>query len=135
MSTPSTPTVAVVGASAKPDRTSNQAVRAYLDAGWEVWPVHPSGVSVHGLDTYRSLADLPGRPEIVSMYLNPTAALALLDDIAAAAPDWLWLNPGADGEPIASAARDRGLAVVEACNLVGLSYGDPRTFAKRVATE
>ncbi|MHC5021432.1 MAG: CoA-binding protein, partial [Planctomycetota bacterium] len=86
-------------------------VRALLDGGWTVWPVHPSGISVHGLETFRSLGDLPGRPALITMYLNPEAAVDLLDDIVAAGPEWLFLNPGADGEPMASAARGRGLAV------------------------
>jgi predicted CoA-binding protein len=128
-------TAAVVGASAKPERTSNQAVRALLDGGWTVWPVHPSGISVQGLETFRSLADLPGRPALVTMYLNPVAAVDLLDDIAAAGPEWLFLNPGADGDPMASAARDRGLAVVEACTLVALMGGDLPAFANRVLSE
>jgi predicted CoA-binding protein len=126
------PAVAIVGASATEGRPSNTCVRKYLDAGWTVWPVHPSGRAVHGVATFRSLRELPGRPTIVSMYLNPEAAVALLDDLVAVAPDWLWLNPGADGEPMASAARARGLRVVEACNLVALTLGDPREQARKV---
>lgn len=122
-----------MGASTNPERPSNRCVRTYLDAGWTVWPVHPAGHAVHGAPGFRSLRELPGRPEIVSMYVNPRDAVALLDDIVAVAPDWLWLNPGADGEPMASAARARGLHVVEACNLVGLSLGDPRDLARRHA--
>jgi predicted CoA-binding protein len=135
MSNPPQPTAAVVGASAKPERTSNQAVRALLDGGWTVWPVHPSGIGVHGLETFRSLSELPGRPMLVTMYLNPAAAVDLLEEIVAAGPEWLFLNPGADGEPMASAARDRGLQVVEACTLVALMGGDLPAFAKRVLSE
>ena len=83
----------------------------------------------------RGAADLPGRPALITVYLNPAAAMDLLDDIAAAGPEWLFLNPGADGEPMASAARDRGLQVVEACTLVALMGGDLPAFAKRVLSE
>lgn len=126
-------TVAVVGASAKPERTSNQAVQRYAAAGWTVWPVHPSGIAVAGHETYRDLESLPGQPTIISMYLNPEAAVGLLDAIVAAGPRYLWLNPGADGEPIASAARARGLRVVEACNLVALSRGDVLAIADELS--
>ena len=128
---PDPPAVAIVGASAKPHRVSHQCTAAYLEAGWTVWPVHPSGRPVHGLETLPDVRSLPGRPDIISMYLNPRSALALLDDLVAAAPEWLWLNPGADGPPMAPAARERGLQVVEACNLVALSMGDPRDAARR----
>lgn len=117
--------VAIVGASPKTDRPSHQAVLGYRERGWAVWPVNPAGQEVAGLRAYRSLAELPGQPDLVTMYVNPQAGAAMLDAIAAAKPKALWLNPGADGEPIASAARARGLKVVEACNLIALRVGDP----------
>jgi predicted CoA-binding protein len=119
------PTVAVIGASPRPERYSHQAVLGYLARGYTVYPVNPAGESVAGLAAFRSLADVPGSPDIVTMYVNPGTGVELLDQIVAKKPRALWLNPGADGEPIASAARAKGLHVVTACNLVALSYGDP----------
>lgn len=119
------PSVAIVGASNKPERYSHQAILRYLQRGYTVWPVHPAGGIIAGLPVFRDLTTLPGRPDIVCMYINPTAGLAMLEQIAACRPQVLWLNPGADGEPLASAARARGLKVVEACTLVVLGYGDP----------
>ena len=123
--------VAIVGASTNPDRYSYQAVVAYLAKGWTVWPVHPSAQPIAGLTTYADISKLPGRPDIICMYLNPTAGLAMLEAIIATQPTLLWLNPGADGEPLASVARARGLHVVEACNLVALRLGDPLEIGLR----
>lgn len=125
------PTVAIVGASTKPDRYSHQAVVKYRDRGWTVWPVHPSKQPVAGLTTYATVADLPGKPDIVCMYVNPQTGVEMLDQIVAAQPRMLWLNPGADGDPIAAQARARGLRVVEGCTLVALGYGDPLEVADR----
>ncbi len=119
------PTVAIVGASNKPERYSHQAVLKYRERGYTVWPVHPAGGLIAGLPVARTLSELPGRPDIVCMYVNPTAGLGMLEEIVACGPQVLWLNPGADGEPLTSAARARGLKVVEACTLVVLGYGDP----------
>jgi uncharacterized protein len=119
------PTVAIVGASPKPERYSHQAVLKYRERGYTVWPVHPAGGTIAELPVFRDLTALPGRPDIICMYVNPVAGLALLDQILAAKPQVLWLNPGADGEPLASAARARGVKVMEACTLVVLGYGDP----------
>jgi uncharacterized protein len=119
------PTVAIVGASNKPERYSHQAVLRYGQRGYTVWPVHPAGGIIAGLPVFTALNALPGRPDIVCMYVNPTAGMEMLDQIVACQPQVLWLNPGADGEPLASAARARGLKVMEACTLVVLGYGDP----------
>jgi predicted CoA-binding protein len=118
-------TVAIVGASPKPERYSHQAVLRFRDRHYTVWPVNPAGLAVAGIPAFRALGELPGRPDIVCMYVNPQTGLDMLDAIVAAQPQVLWLNPGADGEPLASAARARGLQVVEACSLVALGYGDP----------
>jgi predicted CoA-binding protein len=119
------PTVAIVGASTTVERPSHQAVLKFLARGYTVWPVTPAAASIHGLPTVPTLAEVPRPCDMVCMYVNPTRGLTMLDDIVACAPRVLWLNPGADGEPLASAARARGLHVVEACSLVALSYGDP----------
>ncbi len=120
-------TVAVVGASTKPERYSHQAVVAYAKAGWTVWPINPLGETVAGVPGFRSLAELPGSPTIVCLYVNPAIGLTLLDQVVALKPRALWLNPGADGPEIADAARAKGLHVVEACTLVVLRIGDPVT--------
>jgi len=122
------PTVAIVGASPDPSKYSHQACLRFAKQGYTVWPIHPSAATVADLPVYASLAALPGRPDIVCMYVNPERGLAQLDAIVAAKPTMLWLNPGADGEPLASAARARGLKVIEACSLVVLAQGDPLTI-------
>jgi len=124
------PTVAIIGASADPDKYSHQAVLRFAARGYTVWPVHPSGMAVGGHACFRDLAALPGRPDVVSMYVNPQRGVALVDAIAVAGPRLVILNPGADGEPVESALRARGVRVLAACTLVLLAQGDPLIIAK-----
>ncbi len=51
------PTVAIVGASNKPERYSHQAIVKYLQRGYTVWPVHPAGGIIAELPVFRDLAD------------------------------------------------------------------------------
>ena len=121
------PSVAVVGASDDPAKYAHQAVLRFAALGYTVWPVHPSGAAVAGKRCYTGLSALPGRPDVVSMYINPRIGAGLAAAIAVAKPQLVILNPGADGEPVLSALRGLGLRVVEACSLVLLAQGDPLT--------
>ncbi len=123
------PTVAIIGASPNAERHSHQAVLRFAARGYTVWPIHPTAPDIAGHAVFRTLVELPARPDLITMYVNPQMGLAMLDALVAAQPQQLWLNPGADGEPLASAARARGLRVIEACSLVALSYGDPLEVA------
>jgi len=123
------PSVAVVGASTNPQRYSHQAVLRFAARGYTVWPVHPSGLEVAGHACFRSLAGLPGIPDVVTMYVNPAIGAGMAAEVAACRPRLVILNPGADGEPVASALRALGLHVLPACSLVLLAQGDPLRLA------
>jgi predicted CoA-binding protein len=94
------PTVAIVGASTNAERYSHQAVLRFAARGYTVWPVHPSGLAVAGHLCFRDLASLPGRPDVVTMYVNATLGAAMAPAIRQAGPRLVILNPGADGEPV-----------------------------------
>lgn len=114
------PTVAVVGASNDRSKYGNKAVRAYLARGYEVFPVHPAEPTVEGLPAYRSVRDLPVRPDRVSLYVPPAVGVRVLADIAARGTDQLWVNPGAESEQLVEAAKALGLDPILACSIVAI---------------
>lgn len=113
-------TVAVLGASTDQSKFGNKAVRGYARQGFTVWPVNPRETAVEGLPAYASIADVPGRPDIVSVYLPPPILLKVLPDIAAKGCDELWLNPGTDSLETVEAAEKLGLNVIRACSIIGI---------------
>jgi len=123
-------TIAVLGASASRRKFGNKCVRAYLDAGYQVYPVNPSERLIEGLPVFRTLADVPAPLERISVYLPPPLTLALLPAIARAviagsaagsdAGTEVWFNPGsADGAVIAEARR-LGIAARPGCSIVDI---------------
>ena len=72
------PTVAIIGASPKPERYSHQAVLRFRDRQYTVWPVNPAGLEVAGIPSFRSLADLPGRPDIITTRSTPKRLASLI---------------------------------------------------------
>ncbi len=112
--------VAIIGASANRAKYGNKAVRAFQQQGYAVYPVNPREAEIEGLRAFRSIRDVPVRPEMVSVYLPPTTVLKLLPEIAAKGCDELWLNPGTESEEVLAEAERLGLRVIQACSIVGV---------------
>lgn len=112
--------IVIIGASSNRDKYGNKAVRAYLQQGYVVYPVNLRESEIEGLPAYRSIADVPARPDRVSVYLPASALLKVLPDIAAKGCDELWLNPGTESEEVFAEAQRLGLNLIRACSIVGV---------------
>jgi uncharacterized protein len=113
-------TVAILGASADRSKFGNIAVRAFVRQGWRVFPVNPKESQIEGLPAFKSIAEIPERPQLVSIYLPPPVLLKILPDIAARGCDELWLNPGTESAEVLALAEKLGLNVIQACSIVGI---------------
>ncbi len=121
-------TIAVLGASPLRHKFGNKCVRAYLEAGWQVYPVNLAGAEVEGLTTYRELAEVPLPLDRISVYLPPPVSRELLPAIAAAAAGEVWFNPGAADAAVFTAAKEMGVPAVDGCSIVDIGYS-PSQFS------
>jgi len=112
--------VVVIGASANRGKFGNKAVRAYRRQGFEVYPVNLTETEIEGLLAYRSIAEVPVRPNLVSVYLPPARLLKILPAIAGKGCDELWLNPGTESDAVLAEAERLGLNVIQACSIVAI---------------
>ena len=113
-------TIAIIGASADRSKFGNIAVRAFVRQGWKVFPVNPKEAQIENLPAFASIADVPVRPDLISVYLPPPVLLKVLPAIAARGCDELWLNPGTESDEVLAAAEKLGLNVIQACSIVGI---------------
>src|ERR1017187_3283220 len=113
-------TIAIIGASADRAKFGNKAVRAFLRQGYTVYPVNPKAARIEGLPAFKSIAEVPVRPNLVSVYLPPPVLLKILPDIAAKGCDELWLNPGTESDEVLALAEELKLNVIQACSIVGV---------------
>ncbi len=113
-------TVAIIGASNDRNKYGNKAVRAFQQQGYKVYPVNPRETQIEGLPTFRHIADIPVRPQMVSLYVPPPVALKVLPEIAAKGCDELWLNPGTESDEVLAEAERLGLNVIQACSIIGV---------------
>jgi len=107
-------TIAMVGASDRPDRPSHGVMRYLQDRGYRVIPVNPqiTGERIHGEFVWRELAQIGEPIDIVDIFRRPTAAGESVDEAIAAGAKAVWLQIGVINEDAAKRAEDAGLKVV-----------------------
>lgn len=115
---------AVVGASNNRRKYGNKVLRAYLQHGLRVFPVHPTEREVEGLPSYPDLAALPERPHGISIITPPEVTVAVLRQAAAAGIQHVWMQPGAEPAGWQSLCEELGLKAIGGgpCVLVQLGY-------------
>lgn len=105
-------TIAVVGASAKPDRPSNEIMRILIRAGFAVIPVTPKEEEVLERRTYPSLRAVPRAVDIVDVFRRPEQVPAVARAAIEIGARALWLQLGVISQAAADLAAAAGLIVV-----------------------
>ena len=109
-----TRTIALVGASDRPDRPSYRVMRVLQDWGYRVLPVNPqiTGEHVHGEYVWRELSQIGEPIDLVDIFRRPQAAGEAVDEAIAAGAKAVWLQIGVINEEAAARAEAAGLKVV-----------------------
>ncbi|GAA3549693.1 CoA-binding protein [Nonomuraea rosea] len=105
-------TWAFVGLSDNPERTAYDQARLLQARGKRIVPVHPDAGTVLGEPGYASLAEVPGRVDVVGVYRRSEFAAGVVDEAIAAGAGAVWLPLGVIDEAAAQRALDAGLEVV-----------------------
>jgi predicted CoA-binding protein len=109
-------TIAMVGASANPERASYGIMQKLQRAGYRVIPVNPRENEILGERSYASLVDIPERIDIVDVFRRAEDTPAIADEAVTIGAKALWLQIGIVSEEAAARATAGGLMVVmDAC--------------------
>jgi predicted CoA-binding protein len=107
-------TIALVGASPKPDRPSHGVMRYLLAQGYDVIPVRPAGCDeVLGIPCVRTLAEIDRPIDLVDVFRRPDATPPHAREAVAAGAGALWLQLGIRSEESRQIAEAAGLDYVE----------------------
>jgi uncharacterized protein len=114
-----TKTIAVVGASPEPHRSSHGVMRYLLDAGYRCIPVNPNCDEVLGVPTVASLSEIAGPVDLVDVFRRPQFCVEHAREAVAAGAGALWLQLGIVSAEARAVAEQAGLDYVEnACTAV-----------------
>lgn len=113
-----TKTIAVVGLSDKPDRTSYMVSQAMQAKGYRIIPVNPNVESVLGEKSYKSLADIEEQVDIVNVFRRSEDTVPVAQETLRMKhkPNVFWLQQGIFNEEAAALVQAEGIeAVMDRC--------------------
>ena len=105
--------VALVGVSPNPLRSSNFVASYLVRTPLTSFMVNPAADEVLGQPCYPSLADLPEVPDIVDVFRREDAIPGVVDEAIAVGAKVVWLQLGLRHDEAARTAIDAGLQVVQ----------------------
>ena len=107
-------TIAMVGASDRPDRASYAVMRFLQEQGYRVIPVNPriTGEHVHGEYIWRELGQIGGPIDIVDIFRKSEEVGPIVDDAIAIGAKAVWMQLGVENAEAAAKAEAAGLKVV-----------------------
>lgn len=106
-------TIAVVGLSDRPYRTSHAIARALQSFGYRIIPVNPNlSNSVLNEEPHATLTEIPEKIDIVDVFRRSEEVMPIARDAVAAGAGVLWMQSGVVNEEAAAYTREHGLTVV-----------------------
>jgi predicted CoA-binding protein len=108
-------TIAIVGASDRPDRASYGVMKAVQDRGYRTIPVNPriTGEHVHGEYIWRELGQIGEPIDIVDIFRKSEDVGPVVDEAIAVGAKAIWMQLGIRNAEAAAKAEEAGLKVVE----------------------
>ncbi|WP_409175541.1 CoA-binding protein [Brevibacillus fortis] len=110
-------TIAVVGLSNKPDRTSYMVSQAMQNAGYTIIPVNPviAGETVLGEKVLASLSEIDQPVDIVNVFRRSEDMMPVAEEALKMQnkPKVFWMQQGIANEEAAKLVADQGIEVVQ----------------------
>ena len=114
-----TRTIALVGASPKPERPSNRVMRYLLAEGYRVIPVRPHRTEILGIPCVDSVTDIEEPVDLVDVFRRAEFCPEVAEQAAAAGAKALWLQLGIVSPESRAIAERAGMDYVEnACTAI-----------------
>ncbi|MEY8349480.1 CoA-binding protein [Bacillus cereus] len=105
-------TIAVVGLSDKPERTSYMVSKAMQDAGYRIIPVNPVVDEVLGEKAVSSLKDIKEHVDIVNVFRRSEFLMDVAKEFVEVDADVFWAQLGVQDEDTYTFLKEKGYTVI-----------------------
>ena len=107
-------TIAIVGASSKPEKDSYRVMETLINFGYEVFPVNPKyvGERILGKECYPNLKAIKEKVDMVDIFRAKDFIFNLTKEVIEIKAEVLWTQEGITHEEAANLGRSAGLVVV-----------------------
>ena len=107
--------IALVGASAKKDKTSHIVMKYLIEFGYEVIPVNPgaAGQEILGQMTYKSIKEIDKQIDIVDIFRPSAEAEKIVEEAKDLNPKTIWLQLGIKSEKAEKNAKSINANYIE----------------------
>lgn len=105
-------TIAVVGLSDKPERTSYMVSKAMQDAGYRIIPVNPTVDEVLGEKAVSSLTDIKEHVDIVNVFRRSEFLKDVAKEFVEIDADVFWAQLGVQDEDTYKFLKEKGYTVI-----------------------
>lgn len=105
-------TIAVVGLSDNPERTSYQVSKAMQDAGYKIIPVNPTVSEVLGEKAYASLTDIEGNIDIINVFRRSEFLLDVAKEAVQTNAKIFWAQQGLTNEEAYNYLKEHDFTVL-----------------------
>jgi predicted CoA-binding protein len=107
-------TIAVIGASPRPQKDSHKVAKYLRDVGYKMIPIYPKEDTILGEKVYRSLKEIEERVDMVVVFRKPEALNAIADEVIARGDIKVyWTQIGLVNNEAADRVKEAGIAVVQ----------------------
>ncbi len=105
-------TIAVVGLSDKPERTSYQIAKAMQEAGYKIIPVNPEIDETLGEKAYDTLAEVEEDIDIINVFRRSEFLYSVAEQAVETNADVLWAQQGIFDEKVYEFLKEKNFTVI-----------------------
>lgn len=116
-------TIAVVGISRNPYKTSRDIADFLMRKGYQVVGVNPNFTGeIENINVYSSLTEIPFAIDIVNVFRRSEDIPEIIDDVLKKKPKTLWLQLGIQNDEAVKPVEEAGINVIQN-NCIKVMYG------------